>query len=272
MRCEEAQEFITALVDRELPGEERYSIEDHFKDCRRCRFTYEQELALKGAVRLAGASVKAPADLRKRILSDHRIFPGRANLAKEWKRLFRPLTGLHPAFIAALLLLIIIPLLYLMWPTKQSIALAALETHEKIVGGAIVFTRLGDQQKVQEFLLRSVEGKFSPVGYDLSTIGLQAIGGLVQEFAGRKILVAIYEGKGAPLACYTFPGTEEDAPANAALFFDREKGIKFYTFSQGRINAVMQRVGERICILVSEMPMQDLLTLTRSLAQPTLAS
>lgn len=175
-------------------------------------------------------------------------------------------------FIGALLLLIIIPLLYLMWPTKQFIALAALETHEKIVGGAISFTRLGDQQRVQEFLFRSVDGKFSPMGYDLSMIGLQAIGGLVQEFGGRKILAAIYEGKGAPIGCYTFLGTEEDAPGSATLFFDREKGINFYTFSQGRINAVMQRVGERICILVSEMPMQDLLTLARSQAQPTLPS
>lgn len=272
MRCEEAQELITALVDNELSGEESYSIKAHFKDCRRCRFTYEQELALKREIRLAGVSVRAPADLRESILSDRRIFPERANLAKEWKRLFRPLTALRPAFIAALLLLIIIPLLYLMWPPKQSIAQAALETHEKIVGGAIVFTRLGDQQKVEEFLLRSVEGKFSPMGYDLSTIGLQAIGGLVQEFAGRKILVAIYEGKGPTLGCYTFLGTEKDTPTDATLFFDQEKGINFYTFSQGRINAVTQRVGEKICILVSEMPMQDLLTLARSLAQPTLPS
>ncbi len=76
-------------------------------------------------------------------------------------------------------------------------------------------------------------------------------------------LITAYEGKGIPLTCYTFLGTEEDAPATAAIFFGPEKRANFYTFSQGRINEVMQRVGERICILVSEMPLQDLIALAR---------
>ena len=88
MKCEEAQELITALVDGELSNQERSSIEDHFKDCRKCQLTYEQEQVLKEEIRRAGASMKAPADLRKKILSDRRIFGERVNVGEGWKRLF----------------------------------------------------------------------------------------------------------------------------------------------------------------------------------------
>lgn len=263
MRCEEAQELINALVDNELSYHERNYIDVHLKDCQRCRFIYEQELALKREVRRAGASMKAPADLRKRILSDRRIFGERVNVGEGWKRLFWPLKTLRPAFASVLFLLVVIPTLYLMWPTEKPIAVAALQTHKKIVGGAFSITSPESAQEVKELLFRSVGGTFAPMEYDLSVVGLRAIGGLVQEVGRRKVLVTVYEGKGIPLTCYTFLGTVEDAPATAAIFFDPEKKSNFYTFSKGRINAVMQRVGERICILVSEMPLQDLIALAR---------
>lgn len=82
--------------------------------------------------------------------------------------------------------------------------------------------------------------------------------GLTGETHGRLKLKTIH----------TALGTERDAPADAAIFFDAGKEINFYTFSQGRINRVMQRVGERICILVSEMPPEELLALARSGTQP----
>ena len=102
--------------------------------------------------------------------------------------------------------------------------------------------------------------------HDFSMAGLRVAGGLVQEVRGRKVLVTVYEDKGPPLSCYTFLEEEKDAPANAAVFFDPAKGKIFYTFSEGRINGVLQRVGERICILVSEMPLEELIALARSVA------
>lgn len=266
MKCEEAQEIIKALVDNELPYHERNYIDVHLKDCQRCRSIYEQELALKEEICRAGASIKAPADLRKRILSDRRIFGERVSVGEGWKGLFWPLKTLRPAFVSVLFLLVVIPTLYLMWPTEESVAVAALQTHEKIIGGALSITSPESAQQVKELLSRSVGGTFAPMEYDLSVVGLRAIGGLVQEVGGRKVLVTVYEGKGLPISCFTFLGTEEDAPATAAIFFDPEKKTNFYTFSQDRINGVMQRVGERICILVSEMPLQDLVTLARSRA------
>ncbi len=270
MRCDEAQELITALVDNELSHQERPSIEGHLKHCPKCRFICEQERGLKRETRSAGASVSAPADLREKILSNRRIFPEGAKSPKVWKGLLRPAWPiLRPSFALTLLVLLVLPILYLLIPTKQSIPLSAIETHRKIVEGTISFVKVGSQQVVKEQLTRSVGGSFAPMGYDLSMMSLQAVGGMVQEVGGRTILVAIYEGKALSLTCYTFLGTEEDAPAEADLFFDPEKKINFYTFSRGDVNGVFHREGKVICILVSKMPMGDLLALARSKAQPS---
>jgi hypothetical protein len=107
------------------------------------------------------------------------------------------------------------------------------------------------------------------MGYDLTAMDLKPVAGVVREIEGRKVLVAIYEGKGGTLFCYTFLGSEADAPPNAARFFDAVKKMNFYAFSSGNVNAVFHREGEVICILASEMPMDALLALARSKAKPS---
>jgi anti-sigma factor RsiW len=272
MRCEEAQELITALVDNELSQKERQSIETHLTECQRCQFIYKEEEALKRQIRLASAKVSAPAGLREKILSDRRIFPERRGASGFWKGLLWPQrTTLLPTLVVATLIIIILllPTIYLMRPGGEPISLSAVQTHQKILTGDIALAKATSQEELKERLVRSVEARFGPMGYDLSMMGLQAVSGLVQEAGGRKMLVTIYEGKGLTLSCFTFLGTENDAPPNAALFFDPEKKMNFYSFSNGRINGVMHREGDVICILVSEMPMQDLLALARSKAQPS---
>jgi anti-sigma factor (TIGR02949 family) len=268
MRCEEALGLITALVDEELVAQDRHSIESHLKDCPKCRFVYAEEQILKREVRLAAATVKAPADLRERVLSDRRIFPKRTDLLEGWKELFWPTKLLfRPAFVLALLLLLILPTLYFIGPGRESVSLATLQLHQGIVAGSVPFARAGSEEELKERLVRSVAGRFDPMGFDLSAMGLFPVGGLVEELGGKKVLVVVYQGNDLSLTCFTFLGTEKDAPSAAGIFFDPEKKMNFYSFSSGRINAIMHREGEVICILASEMPMQDLLALARSKAQ-----
>lgn len=270
MNCREAEELITALVDNELSDLERYSVESHLKSCLRCQYVHRQEQELKRQVRLIGAGIAAPSDLKERILSDRRIFPEMAESARGWKWHTWPARVVfRPAFALALLVLLVLPIFYLMWPESVPVSLAALETHEKILIGDIPFIRSSTQEEVNERLYRSVGGRFAPMGYDLSPVGLRAVGGMVQEMGGRRILVTVYEGSGPSLSCFTFLDTDGGAPPNARLFFDPEKKMSFYTFSNGQTNGVMKRVGGRICILVSKMPMQELLNLARFVAQPS---
>lgn len=268
MKCEETQELITALADHELFGAEKTALESHLEGCPRCRWIYEQELALKNEVRMAGASLKTPAGLREKILSDPRIFPTKARSARGWKQLFWP-EGLvfRPAWAFALVIILLLPAFYLLQPSGEGVALAALETHQKIVQGDISFAKSTDEGELKVRLAGAVGQRFAPMAYDLSMRRLLLVGGMVQEVQGRKVLVVVYEGGGQSLTCYTLLGSEKDAPDHAVLFFDPEKKMNFYSFSRGDINGVLHREGEVICILVSKMPMSDLLALARAKAQ-----
>lgn len=267
MRCEDAQELITALVDNELSTDESRSIKEHVDDCHRCLFIFQQESSLKAQIRLAAASVAAPAQLRERILANTR----KASSASD-ERGWNIFSGLglpavRPAFAMLFLVLLVLPAVYLMWPAGN-ISLAALETHQSILQGRFVLVRSDSAEKITEELVHSVAGRFAPMGYDLSMMRLRPVGGAVQKLRNRKMLATVYEGEAPTVTCFTLLGTLKDVPQEAKLFFDPAKKISFYTFSRGDINGVLHREGDIICILVSKMPMADLLGIARLKAQP----
>jgi hypothetical protein len=109
-----------------------------------------------------------------------------------------------------------------------------------------------------------VNGEFGPLGYDFSSMNVKPVGGTVQELQGRPVLVAVFRGDGLSIMCFTFLGTEEDAPKNATVLFEPEKQMRFYTFSQDGIHAVLHREDNVICMLVSNMPPEKLLALAES--------
>ncbi|MBI4527035.1 MAG: zf-HC2 domain-containing protein [Deltaproteobacteria bacterium] len=269
MNCEEVRELITALVDDELSPAERPVITSHLATCPKCESVYEQEQVVKRAVAIAGSSVRAPAGLRERILADRRSFP-RVRASRHWKKVLWPaVPALRPVLAAALIFVLALPVFYLTRSREPSISAMAFETHEKITRGELPVLSVAETAQLVEQLSPSVGETFSPVEYDLSMISIYPVGGLIQEVKGRKVLVTVYKGKGPSVTCFTFIGTERDAPADAESFADSKTKLRLYAFSRSRINAVLHREGEVICILVSEMPMAELLALVSSQAQPS---
>jgi anti-sigma factor RsiW len=264
MNCEQAQEWITALVDNELSAEERAAIEGHLRACRQCQEAHEQERAIKQQVRLASASITAPAALRQAV-EDARSRPGVWVQAQRKLKEFLAMPLVRPALIVALLLLVIYPLMF-RGGEQRNIAMAALSTHAAIASGQKTVTRVNDVEKLKAQLVQAVSGRFAPMGFDLSTMKLYPVAGFVQKIGGRDVLVTVYQGAGH-VTCFTFLGSESDAPDDATVFFDEVKNIRFYSFSQGDFHAVLHREGELICILVSKMPAADLLAMVRAKAR-----
>ena|SRR5688500_139948 len=268
MICEEAQELITALVDRELLDPERGSLESHLQQCPSCRLAVEEEQLLKQTIRGRAERMRAPGELRDRILSDRRILPEKSGT--RWQDHLWPMPHLaRPALAAAVLLAIALPAFFFFRVSREPVAAAALESYDLFRKGALSVRRTENPDEIVEQLTRAVGGHFHPMGYDFTAMHLRPVAGLVREIQGRKILVAIYEGPGGTLFCYTFSGSEEDAPGNAARFYDATKKMNFYAFSRGGLNAVLHREGEIICVLASEMPMEELLALAKSKATPS---
>jgi anti-sigma factor RsiW len=265
MKCEQAEALISALVDNELSDPERSSIEGHLRDCPRCQRAYEWERALNREIRMVSASVVAPVDLRQRILSDQLTMPKEAESSRGRSKLILRLEPFfRPVFVSALLVILVISILFLMQPPSQPISLAALQIRAKIVRGEVSLREATNTDELHTWLRRTVDGKFGPLGYDFSPLNVKPVGGTVQEVKGRQILVAVFRGNGLSITCFTFLGTEEDAPKNATVFFDPEKKMRFYTFSRDGIHAVLHREDNVICMLVSNMPPDELLSLVKS--------
>jgi anti-sigma factor RsiW len=265
MKCEEAEELISALADNELSDRERSSIEGHLRDCPRCQRAYEWHQSLNSEIRTVSASVVAPIDLRQRILSDQRTMPKEAESSNGGSKLIPRLQPfLRPAFASALLVILLIFIFFLMQRPSQPISLTALQIQAKIVRGEVSLRKATNTDELHTWLRRAVDGKFGPLGYDFSPMNVKPVGGTVEEVNGRQMLVAVFRGNGLSISCFTFLGTEEDAPKNATVFFDPEKRMRFYSFSRDGIHAVLHREGNVICILVSNMPPEELLSLVKS--------
>lgn len=270
MNCDEAQELITALVDQELDQAKRLTLEAHLKECAGCRLGFEEELALKQKIRRAGARMHAPALLRDKILSDRRIFRAKRRSARQWLETLWPASPVYQSALAlTVLVLLIVPAYYLSNRISQPVALAALESYDLFARGQLPVQPAQTSDQIVRELTQAVGGRFHPMGYDLSAVNLRPVAGVLRETNGRKILVAIYQGEGGSLLCYTFLGSEADAPPNSARFFDSDMKMNFYAFSRAGINAVLHREGDVICILASEMPMDELLALVKSKARPS---
>lgn len=266
MRCDEAQEWISALVDGELSAEERAAIQSHLAGCADCRRQLARETALKNDLQRTGAAVRIPSSLRAKIEGQIKT-PGstgavsRASFSRGGFGL--PRLRLVGAF--AIAILAIVSLLY-QWRSQAEIGVAAVATHERVIAGKEGFVRSKDAVELRKELALAVDNRFAPVALDLSMAKLYPVAGFVKRIAGRDVLVTVYEGDGPTITCYTFLGTESDAPKGAELLRDEEARVSFFIFSQGATSAVMHQVGEVICILIAEMAPQELLDLLRGKA------
>ena len=265
MNCEQAQEWITALIDSQLSEAERRAVEGHLAGCRQCRQIYELERQIKQQVRLASAAVTAPAALRRMIdESMHR--------PRSWRRFNERIKALlavpwtRPALAVALLLVVLYPFIF-RGAAERGIALATLTTHAEIEAGGKILERAGDPAELKRKLVQAVGGRFAPMGFDLSVLKLHPISGFVEKIAGCQVIVTVYRGEGPDVTCFTFLGGESDVPPGAERSFDEAKRITFYSFTQGDLHAVMHREGEVICIMVSKMPAAQLLALMRDRAR-----
>lgn len=266
MNCEKAEELITALVDGQLPETERAELEGHFKACTKCRFALAQERNLKKAIFAAGRELRAPAAMKESLLNDPRISgtpSGPARFPRRWNIHWR---GAALALAAGVTIVVSA---WLYRPDTPSIAMATVGTYSQALDAAGAKTIASTDLKVlTRALAAMVRERFQPMGYDFAMMQIHPAGGALRTIAGRDILVTRYLGPDLTLLCFTFLGDESDAPAGAAVFHDAAKRINFYAFSVGNVNAVLHRENDVICILASEMAMNQLLELARAKATP----
>jgi anti-sigma factor RsiW len=259
MRCDEAQELITARVDNELSADERVAIDTHLQSCADCLRAFEQESVLKRQFQASSREFTAPPALRREIES--KLAGRESRQAARVAAWFEAFTW-RPAFALAAVLIAAASLLYVKWPAPN-VGMAALATHQKILSGKTTLVRSNNPVEVRRELARAVGERFQPVALDFSMMKLYPVAGFVETIGGREVLVTVYQGDGPAITCFTFLGSETDAPTEAEKFYDADMRLNFYSFSRDGLNGVLHQEGGVICVLVSKMTPADLLALLR---------
>lgn len=264
MDCQQAQELITARLDNELDAAEQSAIDGHLQSCERCRQAMAAESRLKDQLKMVRREVVAPPALRREIEQKILAQPaaGAAQQALSGIAAWFDFHSWRPAFAMALLLIAGAAIFYTR-TLAQEIGIAAIATHGEVLSGKTTLVRYDDAHRLRQDLTRAVGERFAPIEFDLSTLKLFPVSGFVQKIGGRDVLVTVYQGEGPAITCFTFLGSESDAPSGAERFFDSDMKVNFYSFSQAGINAVLHREGDIVCILVSKMAPADIIALLR---------
>ena len=267
--CEEAQELITGLVDNELSTEDTDSITVHFGQCNECAQSYSREFALKRLLKQTAQAMQAPRALRNSVISQARFYQRKRRFLALWQ-IPRRASALAYQTTTIIALLALPILIAHFWRTSSHapIAVGIFQSYRQITNDEVVPITMHSLAELRERLRQDVDGSFSPMAYDFSAMNIHVVGGMVQEIAMRKVLVAVYKGNDRTIICYTFLGAETDAPEVAEMFVDAEKNMNFHQFSTAQINAVMHAEGAVNCVLVSDLPMPQLLQLARAKAHP----
>jgi len=263
MRCDEAQELITARVDNELGAEERAVIDAHLQSCADCSRACAQEQFLKRQLNLTGRAVRAPAALRRSLERKSAAAAAVEGDFSKWRfASWFEFPAWRPASVVALVLVIVASFLYTQ-RRADNVGVAAIESHRSILSGKTTLVRSDNPAALREELARAVGDRFQPVAFDLSIMQLYPVSGFVQKIGGRDVLVTVYQGAGPAITCFTFLGSEADAPQGAEKFYDDDMRLNFYSFSGDGVNGILHREGDVICVLVSKMAPADLLALLR---------
>ena len=262
MRCDEAQELITGLIDAELTDPEGAGVEEHLTVCQGCRSQFEREASLKREIKLAAAAVVIPQALPAKLEQRGNSVSDQQASSSVFLRTWLLSARLRPAYALAAVILVVGALLF-QWQSKKDLPSTALTLHENILVGKMPLTRVTDAARLRTELTRAVNARFAPITLDLSMMKVYPVAGFVERIGGRDILVTVYQGNGPTITCFTFLGDDSDAPEDSQRLFDPELRINFYSYSRGELSAVMHRVGEVNCLLVSRMQPALLLDVAR---------
>jgi anti-sigma factor RsiW len=237
MRCDEASERISLLIDGELAGDERRTLLEHVESCVTCR-RYRDELkrlqqhltqahqpaprALLHRVRGALANEAAQVAARKPQTLPARIATG---MRHRW----RPLV----MRAAAVLLACIFTAGATFWlthgaDTQASLAKDVMSAHMRaLLQDNPVQVASLDTHTVKPWFAGRID--YTPVVKDLSAEGFELIGGRLDYVGGRRVATLVYHHRLHQISVFTWPASGGDiAPANLKV-----NGYNILTWTKG---------------------------------------
>jgi anti-sigma factor RsiW len=244
MRCDQARERISALLDGELPGRQREDVAEHAETCPACA-RYRDELKELSA-RLAGARERAPQRLAQRIQASlaveqsppEEIATSRAapsSLSAKIGAMIAAITGgWAPALrqITVALVACVVSVSATWWymqgvDTQREITRDVLAAHVRsLLQDNIVQVASDSSHNVKPWFAGRLE--FTPVVKDLSAEGYQLVGGRLDYIGGRRVAALVYKKRLHQINVFIWPSNNE-----VALKLDTAEGYNVASWSRG---------------------------------------
>ncbi|MFL6500763.1 MAG: anti-sigma factor family protein [Candidatus Udaeobacter sp.] len=257
---------IQDLLDNRLDARTRAEVERHMEACTECRREFEALRWTKSFAAKQFAAKPAPSELRENILRAVEAGSGGA----------RTIT-LHPSFqfrklkpilawAAALVALGILALILI--PKHRTLPQVVARDFRSYQNQKLTLElNTPDVKKMEAFFV--AHGlPFTPHVYDLSAKNYALVGGRVQYLQSRRTEWVVYRGtNNQALVCQMYVGNVSELPVGAV---EREhRGRKFRMYQVSGVTMVFWQDHKVVCVLISDMPTENVVQLAFAKAPPT---
>lgn len=262
MGNEHPTQALQELLDGRHDAATRAEVERHVAGCERCQRELEVLRWTRQTLRDAAADEPVPATLEDDIMAALDREDGGVTAAA-LAPVFRPFWRLPPAWrlplaAAAVLGILGLAVLFLR-PGVDLPARQARDFADYRAGRLTLELRADDVATVERFF-SGRDLAFEARVLDLGMMAYEPVGGRVHRVEGQPSALFVYRGPdGQILVCQMFVGRVTDLPAPAER--RSAKGIDFQIYERDGKTVVAWQEGRVVCILVSDIPREDVIQL-----------
>lgn len=260
MKCEEAKELLSAMVDGEVTKVEEEKVSMHLRECSVCRRRLQEERGLKQRISSIYSEKRIDEKVKEEIFKmiDERTTTFPAVLKRQF-----PI----PLFagLGLALVLIIFSYLYIGFPfgvkrfPEKLISYAGKMIERIQVENSAIQYLTSDPALLEEYFKKNVEINFEVPVPDMSGAGYELFGGSVEKLNSIPVAISVYKSEKTIVLNIMFEGEGFEGEEFGKEIVDEWSGLGFYISAKGNLNSVAWWMGDELCIVVSTLPHEKLI-------------